>query len=105
MSMKSIVIAAAVSSVYLIAGPTWAADDKGLFDQCMGQAKAAQKEAAEAGGEWRDVGKLLKEAEKVASEGDLKLGLKLCKEAEIESRLGYEQAKAPVVVPPAVRPK
>jgi hypothetical protein len=105
MSLKRIVIVMVVSSACLTSGPPLAADHKGSFDQCMTQANAARKEAAEAGGEWRDVDKLLKEAEKAAGEGDLKLGLKRCKEAELQSQLGYEQAKAPVTVPPAVQAK
>jgi hypothetical protein len=103
--MKRVLTANAMLGLGLMAGPTLAADDeKALLDQCLAQAKAAREEAAEAGGLWRDVDKMLKQAEKTAADRDLKLALRMCKDAEIQGRLGYEQAKAPVVIPPAVKP-
>ena len=55
-------------------------------------AKAAQKKAAAAEGEWRDVGKFIKKAEKAAKEGKIEQAMKLAKKAQRQSELGYEQA-------------
>lgn len=55
-------------------------------------AKAAQKKAAAADGEWRDVGKFIKNAEKAAKAGKDEQAMKLAKKAQRQSELGYEQA-------------
>ncbi len=54
------------------------------------QAKAAQKEAASLGFEWRDTGKIIKNAEVAAKEGNDKKAIKLAKlikSVPLESRL------------------
>lgn len=54
-------------------------------------AKSAQKAANAVGGEWRDIGKFLKTADKLASEGDFAKAEKLAKKAESQAKLGKAQ--------------
>lgn len=61
-------------------------------DAAIAAAKSAQKKAASAEGEWRDVGKFIKKAEKAAKEGKVEQALKLAKKAKRQSELGYLQA-------------
>lgn len=60
--------------------------------KAISDADAERKKAAKVGGEWRDTGKFLKQAEEAAKKGDFKKALKLAKKASSESKLGYEQA-------------
>ncbi|MCB1874942.1 MAG: hypothetical protein KDH88_03120 [Chromatiales bacterium] len=55
-------------------------------------AKAAQKQAALVGGEWRDTGAMIKEAEAAAAAGDVKKATHLAEMATAQGRMGYEQA-------------
>ena len=62
------------------------------YEQAMSAAKAAQKQAASVGGEWRDTGKILKQAEQSAKTGDYEKAIKLCNKAKFQGEVGYEQA-------------
>ncbi len=64
------------------------------FDKDVAEAKAWKKKAASVGGEWRDTGKMMKKAEKAASEGDYATATKLVKKAKGQWKMGYEQAMA-----------
>ena len=64
------------------------------FTQLLSEARAAQKKANSVGGEWRDVGKFLKQAEAAAASGDLEKAKKLALKAKNQCELGYEQAVA-----------
>ena len=64
------------------------------FMQLLSEAKAAREKANSVGGEWRDVGKFLKEADKAAASGDLEKAKKLALKAKHQSEIGYEQAVA-----------
>lgn len=55
-------------------------------------AKAAKKKASSVDGEWRDVSKLIKQAEKALKEGDSDAAIKLAAKAQQQGELGYEQA-------------
>lgn len=68
------------------------ASDDAEFVNLLSAAKAAQKKAGSVGGEWRDVGKFIKEAEQAAANGDFDQAKKLAQEAKTQSELGYEQA-------------
>ena len=54
-------------------------------------AKAANKEAAAVGYEWRDTGKLLKKAEEMASKGDNEGAIKLADKAKSEAQMAVKQ--------------
>ena len=58
----------------------------------VAEAKAEQGKAKKAGGEWRDIGKFLKEAEKAQKAGDKDKALKLAKKARFQARMGQSQA-------------
>ena len=64
------------------------------FAQLLSEARAAQEKADDVGGEWRDVGKYLQEAEQAAASGDLAKARKLAQKARHQSEIGYEQAVA-----------
>jgi len=85
---------AGILAVALAAGlPTgsWA-DDQADFEQAMTAAREARKKAAAVGGEWRDIGKFLEQAEQAAAKGDFATANQLAKKARRQGELGYEQA-------------
>ncbi len=55
-------------------------------------AKASKKKASSVGGEWRDTGKMIKKAEKLAEEGKTEKAIKMANKAEKQGQLGYKQA-------------
>jgi hypothetical protein len=85
-------IALAVLLGGLLTLGTATAGDKATADAAIAAAKAAQKAAAAVGGEWRDTGKIIKDAEKAAAEGNYGSAVKLAKQAEEQGHLGKEQA-------------
>lgn len=68
------------------------ANDQTAYDAALAAAKQAQKRASDVGGEWRDIGKTLNKAEKLAGSGDFAAAIKLTRKAEFQSKMGYEQA-------------
>ncbi len=68
------------------------APTKAEFEAAFAAAKAAQKKAAAVGGEWRDVGKFLKQAEQAAEAGDYAKAIKLANKAKFQGEMGYQQA-------------
>jgi hypothetical protein len=57
-------------------------------------AEAARAKAAEVGGEWRDVGEMLKEAQSLMKAGEFDKAIQLAATAKFQSERGYEQAMA-----------
>ena len=55
-------------------------------------AKAAVKKAATVDGVWRDTGKFIKKAEKLAKQGKNAEAMKLANKAKLQGELGYQQA-------------
>ena len=55
-------------------------------------ADAARKQAAQVGGEWRDTGKMIKNAKALLEKGDFVAAAKLANKAAKQGHLGYEQA-------------
>ena len=55
-------------------------------------AKAARAAAAEVGGEWRDIGKIIAGAEKAAADGNFGDAKELAAQAREQSLIGREQA-------------
>jgi len=68
------------------------ADDQADFEKAMTAARGARKKAAAVGGEWRDIGKFLKQAEQAAAKGDFATANRLAEKARKQGELGYEQA-------------
>lgn len=64
----------------------------GEAEDAIKVAKAAQKKASEVGGEWRDTGKLIKNAEKLLAEGKTAKAIEQARKAEMQGNLGYIQA-------------
>ena len=64
------------------------------------QAKQAQKKAISVQGEWRDVGKLIRQAEKALTSGDNDKAMTLASQAKHQADLGYQQAQKPADVNP-----
>lgn len=62
------------------------------FATLLSETKAAQKKASSVGGEWRDVGKFINEAEQAAADGDFEKANELVQKAKLQCELGYEQA-------------
>ena len=96
MLMKKLALAALIGG--LVITGTVAASDKGEAAAAIAAAVAAQKEAAAVNGEWRDTGKIIKDAEKAAADGDFATAVKLAKKAEDQGKLGKEQAMGQVGV-------
>ncbi len=88
----SMVAASLLLSTGLFAGVSAAEDAE--FAALLDAAKAARKKANSVGGEWRDVGKFLKQAEQAAADGDLEKAKKLAHKIKTQCELGYEQAVA-----------
>ncbi|MGV6859338.1 MAG: SoxXA-binding protein [bacterium] len=59
--------------------------------EAISAAAAAQKKAASVGGEWRDIGKMIKKAKALAKEGKTDKAIKLAEKAKMQGELGYEQ--------------
>jgi hypothetical protein len=54
-------------------------------------AEAAQKQAASVGYEWRDTGKMIKDARKLSTEGKSAQAIKLAQQAEEQGKDAYAQ--------------
>ena len=78
-------------SLILTHGSALAAD-QAAFTAAMAEAKAAVATANHAGGEWRDTGKIMKEAEKAAAAGDYDKAVMLANKAKLQGLLGAQQA-------------
>lgn len=64
------------------------------YEKARADAGAAVKKAKSVNGEWRDVGKILKKADKAADKGDYAQATKLANKAKAQGELGYAQAMA-----------
>lgn len=82
---------ALIASALFFAVPTASAADQADFEKAYEAAVAAQEKAASVSGEWRDIGKFLKEAKKLAEAGDFEAAVNLAQKAENQGHRGYEQ--------------
>lgn len=82
---------ALIASALWLAAPAVLAADQAGFEKAYEAAVAAQEKAASVSGEWRDIGKFLKEARKLAESGDHEAATKLAEKAEQQGHRGYEQ--------------
>ena len=85
-----ILLASAITATLMISTAATA----GNTSDAINAAKAAKKKAASVGGEWRDIGKILKKAEAAAKDGKKGKAAKLAAKAEQQGKLGYQQAMA-----------
>ena len=74
------------------ASATSASPSQMEYEKALTAAKAAVKEAAAVGGEWRDTGKALEMAEKAAAAGDYGTAIKHAERARFEGEMGQRQA-------------
>jgi hypothetical protein len=91
-TIKTLLFAAILtlaSASYL--GPATAAAGMDA-EKAIAAAKDARKQAASVGGEWRDIGKMIKKAEKLLKEGKTEEAAKMAEAAEAQGMLGYIQA-------------
>ena len=80
------------------AAPAPAGSGQEAYEAALAAAKAEIKKAAAVGGEWRDTGKILKEAEKAAAEGNYDTATKMAEKAKFQAIKGQEQAASQVNV-------
>jgi len=72
-----------------------ASEDKAAVAEAMiNDAEKAREKAASVGGEWRDVGGLIKEAKTLAGAGEFDKAIEVASAAKFQSERGYEQALA-----------
>lgn len=76
--------------------PAAASATESDYQNALAAAKAEQKKAAAAGGEWRDTGAIITQAEEAAAKGDFATAKKLADKAAFESKMGREQAASQV---------
>jgi hypothetical protein len=94
MDVKKQLAACALAAVTGLGLSTQAHADAAEYEEMLRAAEAAQKTAAEVGGEWRDVGKLIKAAKAAADSGAYGKATALANKARQQSELGYKQALA-----------
>ncbi len=68
--------------------------NKAEYEAALAEAKDAQKRAAAAKGEWRDLEKVLKQADEAAKAEDYAKATKLAKKVKAQAELGIEQANS-----------
>lgn len=68
-----------------------AADQKGA-ESAIAAAEKSRAKAASVDGEWRDTGKMIKQAKAAMKEGKFDKAIKLANFAERQGKYGYEQA-------------
>jgi hypothetical protein len=73
-------------------GATVDSDAAKQAEEAIAAAEAARKKASSVGGEWRDTGKFIKEAEDLAKSGDFAAAIALADKARRQGEMGYEQA-------------
>lgn len=66
-------------------------DPKAQAEAAIAAAKAANQNAADAGYEWRDTGKIIKQAEKALSDGKYEEAIKLANKAQTQAELAVQQ--------------
>ena len=66
------------------------------YETALAAAKAEQKKAAADDAEWRDTGKMIKQAEEAAASGDYDKAQDLADKAAAQGRIAQEQAKGQV---------
>ncbi len=89
--LKKILMIATFATVSSFSNMTLAEENADSLKTAVEAAKTAKKAAATVGGEWRDIGKFLKKAKKLAADGKFDKAVKLAKKAETQGKLGKAQ--------------
>lgn len=88
-------ISVALLSLGLMAGCATTEEDTGMSaEQAIAEAKAANAEAKAVGYEWRDTGKIIKQAEDALAAGDKAKAIELANEAKKQAEDAVAQQKA-----------
>ena len=86
-----------VAAVAALAASAWSpgapADDAATYDAAFEAAAAAREAAAEAGFEWRDTKKLLRQSLKLAKKGEYRKAIRLANRARRQGELALQQAR------------
>jgi outer membrane murein-binding lipoprotein Lpp len=99
-SMKRITLVAAIAlaGAFGLAGCGEAvkedkmASGQEAYDQAVAKAKAEVKKAKAVDGEWRDIGKFLKQADTAAKAGDMDKAMGLLSKVMFQAKMGQQQA-------------
>ena len=83
-----------IASLASCAGNGMSSSSDDAYQQVVAEAKASLKDAANANYEWRDSGKLLKQADKAAKKGDYETAIKLANIAKKQGAQSKDQADA-----------
>jgi osmotically-inducible protein OsmY len=94
MKLNTIISAVFLSLALLTGCATTSMATADGYKQAAAAAKASIKKAKSVGGEWRDAGKILKKAAKLAKKGDYAKAIKLAVKVERQGELGYKQSMA-----------
>jgi rhodanese-related sulfurtransferase len=84
-------IAAAVIAALPIAN-AWSASTRAEAEDAIAAAEEARKKAASVGGEWRDTGKMIKQATSLLDTREYTKAIGIAEKAKQQGELGYEQA-------------
>jgi len=68
------------------------ADPNSEANLAVNQAVAMQQKADSVGGEWRDTGAIIQQAQAALQKGDFNQALALAQQAKRQAELGYQQA-------------
>lgn len=88
MNLKHVLAMLALSLTTLAVTPAMASDTQKAIDA----ARSAQKEAKAVGFEWRDMGKMIKKAEKLAKAGKDKKAIKVANTVVMHGKAALKQA-------------
>lgn len=69
-------------------------DEATVAEAMIAAAETAREKAASVGGEWRDVGGMIKSAKTLAGAGEFEEAIEVASTAKFQSERGYEQAMA-----------
>lgn len=91
---KKVLLVATFATTSCFATASFAEENADTLKAAIEAATASQKAASAAGGEWRDTGKYIKEAEKLGAAGDFDKAVALAKKADAQGQLGKAQMEA-----------
>ena len=90
--MATVILSSALAAGCASTSSTQNTAAEAEFNQAMAAAEASQDKAASVGGEWRDIGKIMKQAREAAASGDYDKALSLAETARLQGEIGYDQA-------------
>jgi len=90
-SIKSKLLTLAATAILALSSNVFAASQAD-FDKVYAAAEAEVKKAAAVKNEWRDTGKIMKQAQAAAKEGDFDKAIGLANKAKFQGQAAQEQA-------------